>query len=602
MGVPHLRRHLEPYAQKGVIEPCNVVIDGPALAYHILALCLRSTQKSSPSEQPSYDVLGCTTVAWLDEIQASGLTVSAIYFDGFLPQSKYHERQQRVLRNSQDLSKYHQAYLNGVPKERPHATTEPPQVLFPQSLGVDKTKSKAPDPPFFVPAIIEYLKNHAVYSSLTAVVPGEADGFCAEYVRLNGGAVITSDSDLLVSALGPRGSAIFLGDIEKCAESKGLVAPQYCGPDICQRLSIEHGDGLCRLAFELTMEPTLSMPEIIRNTKMGIAAADFPEDYSLFLAKYSTPELGSSLKPGYEIHLDPRVSEIALRCLPGPKNKDRSSKNDQTEPESDDNDLQMYLPLLLDSPSRTSAWEASKSVRQLAYALLQSVKAAPIPIVSEVKRLQSVSLGAPLEIPRLSSIDKHGTALLAMVSKIRHAVGKSELVWVVLSMLQDVVLTKDHGKTSTPLSVQLLRLDAARKLDEGSWEFLHFLAQVQATCYSLRILQQILNFTKHHTHELSSVTSEVSQCLSALPPLGRFPSVRDFAETLARIRDMGGLSCLATICADDEELLPYLRKPAPSPQAVKPAKISKKSKRKATSQSGSARPRSSNPFDLLDNE
>jgi hypothetical protein len=75
MGIPQFKRHLEPYAERAFIEPGNVVLDGPALAYHILNLCSRTRRKSSPLEQPSYQLLGKTAVEWLDRLQACGLSV-----------------------------------------------------------------------------------------------------------------------------------------------------------------------------------------------------------------------------------------------------------------------------------------------------------------------------------------------------------------------------------------------------------------------------------------------------------------------------------------------------------------------------------------------
>jgi hypothetical protein len=75
MGIPQLKRHLEPYAERAAIEPGDVVLDGPALAYHVLSLCSRSTRKTSPFEQPSYHLLGETAIAWLERIEACGLSV-----------------------------------------------------------------------------------------------------------------------------------------------------------------------------------------------------------------------------------------------------------------------------------------------------------------------------------------------------------------------------------------------------------------------------------------------------------------------------------------------------------------------------------------------
>lgn len=73
MGIPKLRQYLEPYAERAIIDPTNVVLDGPALAYHILKLCSRTIRKTSPLEQPSYEVLGRTAIAWLERVQSCGL-------------------------------------------------------------------------------------------------------------------------------------------------------------------------------------------------------------------------------------------------------------------------------------------------------------------------------------------------------------------------------------------------------------------------------------------------------------------------------------------------------------------------------------------------
>lgn len=75
MGIPQFRRRLDPYAVRAAIEPCNAVLDGPSLAYHILNICSIRTKRTSPFEQPSYGLLGRTAVAWLDRIQECGLTM-----------------------------------------------------------------------------------------------------------------------------------------------------------------------------------------------------------------------------------------------------------------------------------------------------------------------------------------------------------------------------------------------------------------------------------------------------------------------------------------------------------------------------------------------
>jgi len=74
MGIPHLKSYLQPYAENGIIKPCSVTIDGPALAYHIYGLCTRGLGPS-PFEQPSYKLLGETAIAWLQQISNYGFSV-----------------------------------------------------------------------------------------------------------------------------------------------------------------------------------------------------------------------------------------------------------------------------------------------------------------------------------------------------------------------------------------------------------------------------------------------------------------------------------------------------------------------------------------------
>ena len=70
MGVPRLRRHLQPYADRATLDVGKAVIDGPALAYHIHSLC--STNAASV---PSCRTLASVCLRWLDELTRHGLSM-----------------------------------------------------------------------------------------------------------------------------------------------------------------------------------------------------------------------------------------------------------------------------------------------------------------------------------------------------------------------------------------------------------------------------------------------------------------------------------------------------------------------------------------------
>jgi hypothetical protein len=458
-------------------------------------------------------------------------------------------------------------------------------------------KAKPPPPPFLVPAVIDALRASPKFGSLVKLVPGEADGFCAEHVRNHGGTVLTSDSDLLVYDLGEDGGVVFFTDVDLDAGTQRLVAPQYRPADLCRRLSIKPETGAQHLAFDVSRDSHLTLEQAVERAKRNEAVSAFPEEYSKFIEQYLSPEVAPGLKTDQVSVLDPRISELVLRSLRvSPASEDKKARQIST----DDVELTMYLPFLLDSPSRTSAWEASKRVRQLAYAVLQSTHDNNIPMVFEMRRLQTVSSGLCVDVPALSEINKLAVSLLALLREIEGLVGTvNHGVWVMLAMYQDIAMTMGRGK-GHPLSLELLSQHARGKLDLCSWDYLHSLAQTQATYYSLRMLRQVLDLSAQHNEHmapLSDTMSGLAKYLSNLPELPDFPSPSTYAETLKVLGEAMGLSCLETICAEHEDVIRPLIESIRKPQNNKKSK-----KRKATpsaQENTRPRPRSSNPFDLL---
>lgn len=72
MGIPRLTSTLRPYASRLPIEG-PVVIDGPALAYHILHVARFEAGTRTAVDEPSYAVLGSTVIRWLDTLQSCGI-------------------------------------------------------------------------------------------------------------------------------------------------------------------------------------------------------------------------------------------------------------------------------------------------------------------------------------------------------------------------------------------------------------------------------------------------------------------------------------------------------------------------------------------------
>ncbi|KAK4126280.1 hypothetical protein N657DRAFT_679239 [Parathielavia appendiculata] len=517
---------------------------------------------------------------------------SAIYFDSYLPSSKRPERIQRLIKSYRDLIRYHSAFPAGVPKANPRHAIDAIVELFPSAWSTEK-QAKPPPPAFLVPAVIDALRDSPESGFPVKLVPGEADGFCAQHVRQHGGTVITSDSDLLVHELGEAGGVVFFADIDADIQNQKLIAPQYRPVDLCRRLSLKPERGLQQLAFEVSRDPHLTVQQAVERVKRNEAVSAFGVEYSDFIEQYLSPEVASELEKDPITKLDPRISELVLRSLRISGVVTPAAGINPAAQDRNEHSLEMYLPFLLDCPSRTSAWEASKPVRELAYAALQSIRGSNIPFVSEMRRLQSVSSGLKVDIPPISEIDELSATLLALLSRIEADLSRPELIWIVLAIYQDITMAIKRGR-GYALSLEVLGQDAKGRLDPCSWDGLHFLAQIQATYYSLRMLRQILDFSAYHIEPPSTTMSELAKSLSRLPPWPDFPSPRNFAESITLVREAGGLSCLKNLCEDYEDIISNIV----AIQKPESNKTSKKRKAVAPAEE-KVKPRSSNPFDLL---
>jgi len=81
MGIPHLMQNLQTYGEKVLFQQqdgtklsaptTNIIIDGPALAYHIYYICLsrRGGARNALDAIPSYKELAYAIIAWLDQLE-----------------------------------------------------------------------------------------------------------------------------------------------------------------------------------------------------------------------------------------------------------------------------------------------------------------------------------------------------------------------------------------------------------------------------------------------------------------------------------------------------------------------------------------------------
>ncbi|GKT59488.1 DNA replication initiation factor CDC45 [Colletotrichum tofieldiae] len=585
MGIPHLLNHLSPYGVLGPIDGDRVVIDGPALAYHIYHLCTRST-----SGLPSYGLLGRTALAWLDKLTSHDISIAAIYFDGFLPTSKSEVRLERILKVSSSLKSYRSGFPNGCPARQIASTRISLPPLFPTDAP-KRDQPLIPPPPFLVAAIVDKLCQTTKYATLVRLVPGEADAYCAEDVLRNGGTILTSDSDLTIHDL-KTGAVAFFRDLHvaSASERDSLVGSKFSPSDIAKRLQLPEEQGMRRFGYELAKSSRPKFAQVLENCKGDVSD---PDEFRNFCVPYQTlettdwsdvPVLSGIDNPT----LDARLSEVVLQCV---------GYSGVAKPPPGDSGAEgcmMCLPPLLDCPARASAWDSSASIRQLAYSLTCLLRPGAVSHVREYRRIYSgANQGKHVAMLPRPWIKDSMDSLLATLSQAKRDLKHEVSAWQAVAVQLVLAYAQEEDKQEACLNSIKQVLSVAKDSNLVPWDVVHLSAQIQATLYSLRILAQVLDLMYEIKAEKPVQGSkQLRELLATLPPLTEYPSVNGTIVLLASMKANNALAKItAALNLPEEALLPS-----------KESKGQKKKRKKTIETEPGTRPQkkmSSNPFDIL---
>ncbi|RCI09000.1 hypothetical protein L249_4946 [Ophiocordyceps polyrhachis-furcata BCC 54312] len=545
MGIRNLTKNIQPLGQHYALQDETVVIDGPALAFHILHLC-----RINCAAEPSDRLIAQSTLKWLNELAHERVTIEAIYFDGHVPPFKRTVRMERLMLNYAELSRLFSGNPEGCPRK---------QVARDDRRRLaDYFSNDAPDfmpvldPSFFVSAVIDALRQSPRYKNLTSIVPDEADAYCAAHVSARGGLVLTSDSDLLVYELN-EGKVAFFRDVSRDSDSQ-ITCSLFSPTQICERLGLPASEGLLRLAYEQKRAPHSTLPELVCACSRPIAN-EF--DYRSFSKQYQLlPEhsLSRALHDGSLTALDTRVSELVVQLSSCPP----------TQRSSNDDALIMYLPVLMENPQRGTAWEQTTPLRQLAYSLLCSTVSPPGTSVSEYRRIQDVSQrGRRVEtIPPAEAEALIDETLNVMECMKEIARSYQVSYWHLICMAVEANDCRKRDKQS--LTWHVFQQQHQPSMVDGSrinWDTVHFSAHLQAALFSFRLLFQLLSVVRQGPNgsALPSNARQLWSELLQLPPLARFPDIGDAMRLLllpkkdALIRDLSKSPHFATTSAPDPE-------------------------------------------------
>ncbi|TAQ86353.1 hypothetical protein B7494_g5328 [Chlorociboria aeruginascens] len=591
MGIPHLITHLQPYASSEPLQGRDMVIDGPGLAHHVYYICLgrRSSARHCLEAAPSYKELGEVTIEWLQVLREHG---KKIYFDGYLPRAKYGVRIGRLANSTKRVENYWATYSHTIPYRMQSTVPEAGPLLT--SRTVRSKLSQIPPAPFLVPAIIEELGKSEQYKHLAEVVPGEADGYCARYVSRYGGTILTSDSDLLVYDLGQDGFVSLFKDMNiSVGQNSGILYSNIYHPSsIVGRLALPESHGLRTLAFEIFLDPHADFRRLLLQATNLKAVKAHSEQYTSWEKEYVDLSDGkdSDSTGGFlELtavfrNLDPRISEYVLQfpCLARIAGQEEDAAKKETD------GVHVFLPFLFDYPRQTSAWEISTSMRQLAYGLMNIIvpEDEKYSSVFEHRRQQGNSSGREWQIPQLAEIPEACTALVSFLDEFCSKFAKlpNNVFWTVVAVYQrvDWMNLKDKSIVGHDLPENVAG-------NACTWDVIHFLAQIQGSYYSFRMLKQILHVLVAYTkgENLPESVIQLFMRLKSLPSLHDVPDIHQASLIIHTIQSCEALGVIHKMLG------------IPEPTTLEPLKRKKKKNKEPKTKSSIPQNRSANRFEVL---
>ncbi|KAF7511532.1 hypothetical protein GJ744_004120 [Endocarpon pusillum] len=574
--------------------------------------------------QPTYSEIIQSVLAFINHLtDQHDIEVQTIYFDGALPATKRDVRLARLEDGRKKLLEFRQlqsvfSCISNNDTQTAKRSSDGVQqqfnaeALFHPANPLPPNFKAMPAPPFMVAAVIDRLRSQLDLqpatttssdrqalpsrSALIQLVPAEADAYCAAYARKTGAAILTSDSDLLAYDLGSDGSVILLDSIRLSTLSEEenakqvLFGTRYHGPSLTSALGISCT--LQRFCFARLLDPTTSASELkVRCGKSldSPLGSSMREEWRRFIQQYSTDDVDSQqeeeeeeeeaynharyshkIAPAQLQGLDPRIAELVTQlqhsrpCSSVSATEEEGPTNEEATGDEDrEDDVHMYLPLLIEDPSRDSAWSYGSSVRHLAYTiLLHHLPTLPPDIAAEKRRRRRAR--------RIKEYQRRGSRIVGLPLDADLHAASNEMEAQVEKLLQSIRSHEQRFASQSETSIESTTLIASPSrfwksfaLDlvseqrllgakpppnniwaasyltpqhvpyiPSSWDHVHNQASVEAVLYGLRILEQIASFAVRYdcsrsnedeSRDQKGVTERVVRALvdvlASLPPI-----------------------------------------------------------------------------------
>lgn len=561
-----------------------------------------------------------------------------IYFDGYLPPFKWETRKKRLINQTVTVQALQSRFKKGV-----RLVTRPDKRQQPGSSEAEKQSSNSINPkdatqrhslrmkfrskrqsqindmpkhPFMIPAVIEGLRASENWRDVIQVVPGEADAFCAQDIKQNGGLLLTSDSDLLIQDLGPEGFVVFLWDLrDQTATEAGnsskkeatapatdisralFTATAYNRSNMERHFALGDLGGFPRLIFEWQQRR-----ETLATTHMRLTSdAGIPFDepaFNEFFEEHRQEDYISETHPVVHklSNLDPRISEFVIQSLNITMAKDVDTSRSAARDPRGHGELSIFLPTMIEDTSSKSSWECSQTTRQLAYGLARGFSSGDHNSVIEYRTLQSIKGGRMVDVPDSNTTEQWCEMLVSTLTKLDTFPTIRNGKWLAFALYQEIQLSDSQGTNSAAVKTATEAVYQDAKKNQNSWQQIHLNATVQASLYSMRMLSQILEIKSLlAVGRMTDTQRQLLDHVTTLPAIAEWPNVLGLLEDLRSFREAQGFAIIPRILG-----IPEIKLREPSAK-IKKASAQKTKKRTRTESTGppSKAMRSTNPFDAL---
>jgi hypothetical protein len=382
-----------------------------------------------------------------------------------------------------------------------------------------------------VPSVLDHLRNDSAIRYPVLVAPGEADSYCAAIAKTTGAAVLSNDSDIVMYDLGSEGSLVLLdtlnitcdgdSDSQQALQSGILKAQRFHPINIARRLGNTmpaRNFSLLRFGFERTRDPSATTGAILSRcimahcTEPSLAFEQFDKMYRDSEEIGTNDDIASTL-----LQLDPRLAELYCQynCTDYVLSTSQSPH--------------VYMPLMVEDPTRDSSWTYGKGFRVLAYTLLHLSAENKSDLqnhgyVVEYQKRGPRIVGLPLKLLNRVDLLSSMETIMKNLKEINFATN-SLLQWRTFSLKVVNEEKVRNGKATVPFERAAEFLGLGYVDGNLSWYDIHIYANIQAVLYSLWMLKQGCAVSKP-PNDLRAVVDNLNQALRPLVSLQYLMSSR----------------------------------------------------------------------------